>query len=152
MKAQNLKTAIVLLVFCLIWGYLTLPLPVDGISNAPGPGFVPRLLVGALTFLSLILLAGCLRPAPVSEGTRNAGRSEWSIVAGVVIPLFLYVWLLNAFGFLYATPVFLLYAFCGLMGVKSWAKALAGAIGTTLVIYLVFVVLLKSNLPAGHLF
>jgi putative tricarboxylic transport membrane protein len=133
-------------VFCLglaiIWLGRGLPF---GSLNAPGPGFFPLLLACILIVLSIFIFI----TRPAAEGEERAFTfSGLRRVGGVFLALIAYQIFLESLGF--ALVSFLLMAFFFVFIAKYvWYRALLGAFLSTALAYLLFEILLQSNLPKG---
>ncbi len=120
-----------------------------GDLHRPGPGFLPfyaALLLGGLAVISLLQDVNSLSgPASALWGTMRWGRLLIMLAA-----LFLYVAVLEWFGFLLATFLLLLVLF-RLLEAYRWTTVLMFAVATMAAAYGFFVVLLESRLPTGPL-
>ncbi len=116
-----------------------------GSLNAPGSGFFPMLIAAALIVLSV--------PIFITAHGRTTGESLFSVralcrVATVFAALLGYYLLLEYLGF--AVVSFLLMAFFFIFVARyRWHASLLWAFVSTGLAYLLFDVLLKSNLPKG---
>jgi putative tricarboxylic transport membrane protein len=147
-KAMGMEKVCGLVVFCLglaiIWQGRGLSF---GTLSAPGPGFFPFLLAGVLIVLSVpVFFMGQAKEGEDRFFTATGLRR----VGSVFLALIAYYVLLERLGFL---PVsFLLMAFLFAFIAKYvWHKALVCAFLSTGLAYLLFEILLKSNLPKGAL-
>ena len=118
-----------------------------GNLRAPGPGFFPNLIAVILIILSLILLIAGDKKADKSPLiVRQSGRR--------LLPVFLallgYFFLLEFLGFVVTSFLFMAVLFMTVT-IQKWYRALLWAFVTTGFAYLIFEVLLKSNLPKGVL-
>lgn len=127
------------------WAGLDLGL---GVLHDPGPGFM--LFWVGLVMAALAVAVGVrgLRPGAVPEA-RWAGV-RWTKLVGVTAALVAYGWLLPRLGFLLTTALLLIYLFKTIEP-QRWSVAVAGAVASALVAYLVFKVWLGAQLPAGAL-
>ena len=134
--------AVFLLAFVIFWQGRGLSV---GNLHAPGPGFFPALIAGVLVLLSLVLM--------VRGGNREG--EETPVTASSVLRMLLvflalvgYFVLLEYLGFVIIS--FLLMSFLFLwVGRQKWYVALASAVICIGLAYVLFEVLLKSNLPRG---
>lgn len=125
-----------------------------------GPAFYPRLVLSLLALLSLVLIVFDLRavrlartatvtPAPA----RAAGpASNYALVLATFIEFGLYIALLPPLGFRISTFLFVLALQVTLewpRSTKHWALAVAIAIATSIVAYIVFEDYLSVLLPRG---
>ena len=122
-----------------------IPLSVGRLA-APGPGFFPAVIAGALIVLSLVLM---FKKDEAPEGNPFSARPLGRIL--VVFSILLgYCLLIDRLGFVLVS--FLLMAFFFLWVARlRWYVALLAASLSTGIAYIVFDLLLKSNLPRGLL-
>jgi len=132
-----------------------------------GTGFFPRIVAGAIIFLSILLAVssltkkgGAAKPAvgfdeetPVDAETEEKWKSEENTISrGLIIAfaflLLTYTLLMELFGYLIVTPFFLI-LFFWILKVKNWAINIALSLTTTFVLYLIFALLLNVILPSG---
>lgn len=119
----------------------------------PGPGAYPLLLGMLMIVLSLkLILEGRLsrKSASKANAASPAFSPGWHRVALIVLVLTLAALVFEIIGYL---PTFFLMILC-LMRVgsaRNWKRILLTSFLSTLGVYLVFVLLLKQNLPVGHI-
>ncbi len=116
-----------------------------GSLNSPGPGFFPKLLA-----ITIIVLSIFLNIPRTKKGQGIQSLSYWlnwrvSIVFAALIGYFLS---LDYLGFVISSFLLMIFLFIGIDSHK-WYKALLGAILTIGLVYVLFEILLKSNLPQG---
>jgi putative tricarboxylic transport membrane protein len=113
--------------------------------HAPGPGFFPTLIAAVLIILSLFLII------PGAKGLREGNPlSASSFIRMLIVfaALVGYFFFLEYLGFVIIS--FLLMAFLFLwVARQKWYFALSSAVICIGLAYLLFDVLLKSNLPSG---
>jgi putative tricarboxylic transport membrane protein len=144
-RGRERGAAAVLLVFGLLALEEARKLRVGSIAR-PGPGFFPLVLAAAFSLVCVALLVNALR---VREAEAPPGAPlGWPKIVGAMAALFVYALLLEAIGFVAATFALLLFFFKTLER-QRWVPAVAGALVTALVTYLVFKVWLNVQLPAG---
>jgi hypothetical protein len=139
-----------LVVFCLavaiLWEGRKL---IFGTFRSPGSGMFPDLIAGLMLFLSLLLML-----FPQKLGDRSAGPSVSKGSTGrlllVFVALFLYGILLESLGFVIVSFLLTTLLFA-VFGVQSYKEAVWKASISTGLAYVLFEVLLKSNLPRGIL-
>ncbi|MFB3884824.1 MAG: tripartite tricarboxylate transporter TctB family protein [Thermodesulfobacteriota bacterium] len=124
--------------------------PLGGVAN-PGPGLYPLVLGLLLMFLSLVLFAQELKTGWSEGGGAGLAVSgklaKVGYVIGVLIAaIFLFEWA----GYL-VTIFFFMFLLALIGGVERWKKGLILSILTVAGVYVVFVVLLKQELPRGFL-
>lgn len=116
-----------------------------GSLRAPGPGFFPTLLAAILILLSAFLVISRPKSEGYSFSARHLGR-----VSMVFAALLVYFIFLEYLGFVIMS--FLLMAFCFMwVDRQQWYTALFWAFVSIGLAYLLFDILLKSNLPRGIL-
>jgi hypothetical protein len=76
-------------------------------------------------------------------------KHELRIVFGTFGLLLLYAFLMEKTGFLVSTPVVLVLCMAGVLRMRNWRFIALMSIGTTLVCWIVFAVLLRVPLPRG---
>lgn len=117
----------------------------------PGPGFFFFWTGIVLGLMSLTIIIRSLTDKDSSQGKRLFPKElDLKKVVLVPIALFLYAASMESVGFLLITFVF----FCFMLGVvekKGWSFTLTVALAVTFGSYLIFQVLLKSQLPRGVL-
>ena len=90
---------------------------------------------------------------PKAEAAAKASplKRELRIVLGTFGLLILYAFLMEKTGFLVSTPIVLALTLAGLLRIRRWTFIALMSGGTTLVCWLVFVVVLRVPLPRGSL-
>jgi predicted anti-sigma-YlaC factor YlaD len=128
---------------------------IHGSVSKLGAAFFPRLIVGILALMGIILAVQGFRSAhkekaePVQQGEKEGTRR----LLLSVIAVFLYVVLLYFIGFTVSTALYLTAQFIILDEKHVWTKwksALAGVI-VAVGVYLVFTYLFQVELPTGML-
>jgi putative tricarboxylic transport membrane protein len=142
-----------LLLFAGGWVWVVLATVTGARSEGePGPRAFPLLLGGLLAALALILLAGTLGRRAASDPPEDEApvtRNEVWVVASLFALLLAYGYLLPRIGFLLATPLALIAALAGILGMRNARGILAFAFGFTLACHAIFNWLLEANLPRG---
>jgi hypothetical protein len=117
----------------------------------PGPGFLPLGLGLLLIFLSsTLLLVQGKKASPVKQRELSSLFTGWRRLAYTVLVLLVTIFLFEQIGYLFT--VFLLVFFSMLVtGPRNWRTPLIVALCSALGIYVVFVLLLKQELPRGPL-
>jgi putative tricarboxylic transport membrane protein len=118
-----------------------------GSVNDPGSGFMFFWIGIVMVALSVAVLAPALRPAAVPHAA-IWGTARWSRVGSVLAALIVYAWLLPRLGFLLTTALVMLFLF-KVVEPQRWWVAVAGAVLSALIAYVVFKVWLGAQLPAG---
>jgi putative tricarboxylic transport membrane protein len=120
-----------------------------GSFHAPGPAFLPffaGLLLGILSFISLVQSL----KEKEEEGTRIWGDVSPLKLILMLIVLFLYTALLKTMGFLIGTFLLLIFLFRVVEPLR-WRTVLIASLLTIGTAYLLFGILLESQLPKGIL-
>jgi putative tricarboxylic transport membrane protein len=142
-----------LMLLAAIWLWLSYTYIPGARSEAePGPRAFPVLLGAILLGLGAMVTAAAFlapRRADAKEELPAVMRREVFIVAGTFALLMLYAFLLERAGFVISTPLVIVLAMRGLLQRQPWVLTLLLAGGTTLLCWLVFVVLLEAPLPRG---
>ena len=115
-----------------------------------GPGFLPAIVGGILSGLSVILLFQSIFAKAFSEpkGAFWAHPNGWKSVFLTIAAAASYPFILYYLGFLLATFLLLFFLLLVIAGFRWWVSGILG-IGTSTVAYLVFEIWLKANLPMG---
>jgi hypothetical protein len=122
-----------------------------GRATQMGPVFWPRLILGALMLLSLIVSVGTVKKVIQAKAwdetlmTMDRGTVRLFSALGIIVG---YLFLLPAFGFMVTTPFFLI-AFMLLLGEKSRGWIIGLSLGVTAVIVLLFTKAMYVPLPRG---
>jgi putative tricarboxylic transport membrane protein len=114
----------------------------------PGPGFLPVIMALLLiSFSLLILIRGLMRP------DQPVVRVAWKRHAGVIAIVFLYIFLLDGFGFLISTFLLMFMLFSLLFKrEKRWRTVLFYSVVTALSAWLIFEKVAKMPFPEPRLF
>jgi putative tricarboxylic transport membrane protein len=115
------------------------------IDKVPGPGYFPTILSVILIVLSLLLMATSGKVRSASLGIFTKKNSIVFIAGGVTLA---YLALVFVFGFLIATPLYLIAIF-RFFRMTSWRSVLLTACLTTAASYAVFTTVLEVQLPSG---
>ncbi len=111
--------------------------------NAPGPGFMPRLLALALGALAILIWVQA-KPSPEGEQEVESYSKREPLV--IFLLVLAYVFVMPQLGFLLSNFL-LVVALRRLVEPGSWRADLGGAIGTVAIIHLVFVQILALQFP-----
>ncbi len=139
-----------IVVFCLalaiLWDGRKL---IFGTFRSPGSGMFPDLIAGLMLFLSLLLI---LFPKKLGGGSAGPSFSKGPMgrLLLVFAALFLYAILLESLGFVIVS-FFLTILLFAVFGFQSYTGTVLKAFISTGLAYVLFEVLLKSNLPRGIL-
>jgi len=117
-----------------------------------GPGFFPIIAGGILSLLSIFLF---VQSASKRERTRRerpfwVNPEGWKLVFLTLLATIAYPFILNYFGFLSSTFLFLFFLFW-VIGYQKWWMAVVSGAGASAVVYLIFEIWLKANFPRGVL-
>ena len=117
--------------------------------NGPGPAFLPFWLGVVMALLAALLLAGALRSREPGDPwlPRGQGLKRLAVVLGATVAL---VALLNVVGMVLGTALFLI-VLVRFLDRTPWPLALAVAIGTAGINFLVFTRWLKVPMPVNVL-
>jgi len=122
-----------------------------GRPSNPGSGFIFFWMGLAMMALSAsICITTMLRKSEAEKGKSIWAEVRWRKIAGVLLALLLYAYILVPVGFLPSTGLLLIYLFKGIER-QNWSVAILGAVLTTLIAYVVFDLWLGSQLPKGLL-
>jgi hypothetical protein len=123
-----------------------------GSLTKPGPGFLPLALGIILILLSLILLVGQIKKAPDIEQTTLpvSGSGGWKKVVYTILILLVAAFFFERVGYL-LTFFFLMVLLMKGVERQSWRRILLTALLTMAGVYVVFILLLKQQLPLGFL-
>lgn len=124
-----------------------------GTWRVPGPGFLPFWAGIFLVVLSIsiLLLTIVKKGIAVQETEKFFPRSDsFKIVSLVLISLLIYDLIWTTVGFSISTLLFLGFLF-RVVGKRRWGVVIAGSVITSFAAYMLFEVLLKSQLPTGML-
>ena len=152
MKDNDWMPGIVWLVLGLavIWGSLRLKL---GGFVSPGPGLMPFILGIGLTLCSLFVLIQTMRlrlgkrKGPAQGIWMDVDIKKVILVVGCLLG---YTFMLEHVGFALTTFLILTILFRA-VGSQKWSYSLIASISTVVISYVVFIVILKVELPAGFL-
>jgi len=115
----------------------------------PGPGFFPMGSGVALGFISFLILLHALLTPKLKEGSLFwPGKTGIKKIVLVVLTLLLYSFFLEILGFLLCTFIGLIFLL-RVIEPQKWFPAISFAVITTLISYVVFEMVLKSQLPRG---
>lgn len=133
-------------------------IPASNTPGEPGPRAFPNVLGYALlTFGLMMTVSGFARrrdAAPTeaaadANGATSPVKHELRIVLGTFGLLVLYAFLMEKTGFLVSTPIVLVLGMAGILRMRRWRFIALMSIGTTLVCWIVFSLLLRVPLPRG---
>lgn len=150
MRKANIIISLILLCFTGFYAYLIANLPARDLPNTLGAAFVPWVLAGALAGLSVMLLISSIL-SQNGGGKVSLPSRELLGIAFLLILIVCYIKLMNYFGFVAVSVVFL--------GILTW---IAGArkpveiavfsLTTAILVYLLFHKFFQVQLPTGTLF
>lgn len=145
-KATFLGT--LLLIGALLYLYRVSQFPSTQAMRSIGPAFFPNIVGGAFAFLSVLLILEGRRsaPAPVFEG--KAQRTNVYRAVVMVALLVVVSFSLEFLGFVIVSFLFTLVTQL-LLGERNALKAALIALAVTVVLYGLFITLLRIPLPRG---
>ena len=118
-----------------------------GSFRNPGSGLFPALIAAIMIFFSVLLL---LFPQKGERVAPPVSARSLLRISAVFVALLLYAFLLETLGFLVVSFVLTTFLFIA-FGSQKYSLAAVKAIVFTGLAYLLFEILLKSNLPKGIL-
>ena len=151
MKKINIIISIVLLLFCIGYFFMIQGLPDRNLENTLKSSFMPGLLLIIFLALSLILLIKNLSIGSVEACDYQLTRNDGFGILAITALIFVYILIMNITGFLIITPV-VVFILMKLTGSSKIREAIIVAVSATLLIYLLFDVIFKVQLPEGLFF
>ena len=135
-------------------------IPDSNVPGEPGPRAFPNVLGYALLLLGLLMtVSGFLSRLEVSsddaktESSKDSAglplQHELRIVICTFGLLVLYAFMMDKTGFLVSTPIALVLGMAGILRMRRWRFIAGMSIGTTLVCWVIFALLLRVPLPRG---
>ena len=112
-------------------------------KDAPGPGFVPRLLALVLALLAILIWVDAEPPAEIPEETEPYTKREPLIILLLTLA---YVYVMPLLGFPLSSFL-LVYALRRLIEPSTWWGDLVGAIAVAAIVHGVFVEMLSLQFP-----
>ncbi len=112
-------------------------------KHAPGPGFMPRILALALGVLAILIWVEATPSSESQDEVESYSKREPLVIFLLVLA---YVFVMPHLGFLLSNFI-LVIALRRMVEPGSWRGDLAGAMGTALIIHLVFVQILALQFP-----
>jgi membrane-associated HD superfamily phosphohydrolase len=150
MKCTDLVSGLFWLIIGLLLSFWSLTYQIGSFIQ-PGPGFLPLGLGLLLIFLScILLLVHEKKVSPIGQKGLSSLFSGWRRLVYTVLVLLVTIFLFEQIGSLFT--VFLLVFFSMLVTEpRNWRTSLIVALLSALGIYMVFILLLKQELPRGPL-
>ncbi len=127
-------------------------IPAARVEGEPGPRAFPIVLGATLLGLGVLISIGAWWRSPrkmPAVAVKAISSREAFIVGGIFSLLMLYAYVMEKLGFLIATPMAILLAMSGLLGMREWRFMLIFASSVTAVCWVFFVKLLEAPLPRG---
>ncbi|MBT8204799.1 MAG: tripartite tricarboxylate transporter TctB family protein [Eudoraea sp.] len=150
MRRANIIISIILLAFTGCYGVMIARLPSRDLPNTLGATFVPWVLAGLLTLLSLMLLIGNIISNSADSPVAIPKRDIFGIT-GLLLLITAYIKLMGYVGFIPISIVFL--------AILTWVAGSRKPIGillfsvlTTCIVYFLFQKFFSVQLPAGIFF
>jgi len=167
MKKTNRIIAVILLIFVLWWGYMTLHLPESTMEGEPGPKFFPTVILVIMALLSVVLFFsenGEKKFLPEEETEKEEkdveeareGVTQPATQTSLLSVLLFYAVFLGGiiatyyFGFI-AGMIIALIVILKIIGWRLFPETILFSVAVTVIVYLLFDTLLKIPLPAGAL-
>jgi len=152
MRTANIIISILLLLFNGFYAYLIWSLPSRDLPNTLGAAFVPWVLSVCLLFLTLVLLFGGLfGRGRRADAAPHHSMKELSGIAGLLVLIFVYLQVMNYFGFI-ATSLAFLAILTLIAGARKVTEIALFSILTTAAVYFLFQYFFNVQLPAGQIF
>jgi len=150
-EMANIIGSLVIIGGSLLFYYLAGQLPVVKGYQQMGDSFWPRLILGVLMGLAVILLIQSFLARKTLKGPGKAGPEEKGgrgTMAQTMIAIVIYVLAIPYLGFLVSTFLALI-AFSYLMGDRKVGGMFFFSLGMTAAIYVVFGLIIYTSLPRG---
>lgn len=147
MRLANIIISITLLGFSGFYALLIAKLPDRNLPNTLGADFVPWVLTGMLTVLSLALLAEAII-SKNDQASVSLPKRDLLGITGLLILIALYVKLMSYLGFILVSIVFLA-LLTWFAGSRKPLGIVVFSITTTAVVYLLFHKFFNVQLPTG---
>lgn len=135
MRNKNISSAIVLIAFGIIYGFLTANLPDRSLPNTPSPSFFPCIITVNILVLSAWLLIRGLRQPKTERVPVDAKKIRVAVFAMASFAVYLAA--MPMLGFVLATLPFFAVMMV-LYGEKRPLWISSGAIGVTAILYMIF--------------
>lgn len=152
-RDQDFIGGVGILILCAVFFAATFQIR-DSVSNL-GAAFFPRLILGILAFLAVLLLVqGFRRKHEVeSENSHSQEKEGNKRLLFTIIVIFFYVVALSILGFTISTALYLAAQFIILDEKQVWTKKKSALAGTIIAVgvYLTFTFVFQVQLPAGIL-
>jgi putative tricarboxylic transport membrane protein len=149
MKKADLITGIVLLVLAglVIWGSWEMP---SSATFGPGPAFLPFWLGVLLAVFATILFVSTWSRQTTEKDSEPVfpAKQALFVITLVLVGLAGYILLIEVLGYLVDTFLFIVFLMKAVEREK-WPLTLMVAVGTTVVLFLTFQVLLQITLPSN---
>jgi putative tricarboxylic transport membrane protein len=122
-----------------------------GSFRDPGPGFLPLLVGILLGVLSLISFLQAHSDESLESSESWYPRKRWKNLVWVLVAQLAYAGILDTLGFLVSTFLLLVFLFRSNLAPRSWPWAIGGSLIASVSCYVVFEILLRTQLPKGFL-
>jgi hypothetical protein len=120
-----------------------------GTLSSPGSGFLPLLSGLAMgLFATIGFFEATLRKRKGEKWHNFLKGLNWKKALIILVSLFSYVWLLDLIGFSLCTLLFIGFLLRAI-DPQRWSLVIGWSVSITVASYLVFVVLLKAQMPQG---
>ena len=131
-----------LIAFAIFWQGKGLSI---GSLHAPGPGFFPALIAAVLVLLSLFLMIKGGKEESEEDAVSAPAITRMLVLFAALVAYFL---LLEYLGFVVVSFLLMFFLFLW-VGRQRWYVAFLSAVACIGLAYVLFDILLKSNLPRG---
>jgi len=151
MRRINIIISLVIIIFGAYYSFLITGLPDRNLPNTLGVSFMPWLLVLFLWFLAGFLLVKNLTREPNENCNPAISRREGVGIVLLIVMIPLYVRAMMLAGFLLTTPIVLIILML-MCGARRWREIVIFSRAVTGMVYLLFRVGFRVQLPMGKIF
>ena len=151
MRRINIIISLVIIIFGAYYGFLITRLPDRNLPNTLGVSFMPWLLVLCLWFLAGFMLVKNLINDPKESCNPAISRREGVGIVILIVLIPLYVRAMILADFLFATPIVLVILML-MCGARRWREIVIIPIAVTGMVYMLFRVGFRVQLPMGKIF
>ncbi len=152
MRTSNIFISLILLAFSGIYAVLIYQLPDRNLEHTLGAAFMPWLLTGFLSLLSLLLLLNSLFGKNDPPQSQDPIRpKDLAGIAGLLALILIFIFLTDYLGFFLSAALFLA-ALIFISGSRKPSEIIIFSLLSTGAVYLLFQKFFNVPLPAGLLF
>ncbi len=145
MKKADIIVALVVIPICLYVFYESGRWPVPALLGRPF--IIPRGVASFLLLAALLLLYRALAGRSLPLESPLVGTDLWRVL-GAAVPTFAYLFVVERFGFVGTTFLYML-IFVRVLGERRWQRLALISVLVPLVVYMLFDTLLHVPLPGG---